>query len=638
MKSLRFCLMFGLVSQFAMSGEPRVVLISLDGGADYMVDDLLARGVLPPDGAFARMLRRGVSAEHMNPVNVSGTPVAHTSMFTGASPQATGVPGNNFLMLGDPVRKRTRGFGADLEAETLWQSAMAQGLGVLCGTAVAADGRGPERSCTLTLGFGQTLARPVMAEMLAGQAEDWILGDEVFEHHRALITELNQPVFWKFRSGAEMPIHALAVDRLQDGETHFDAVYLDFDRDLSNGYAAFLTPETWTTLTLRAENKDLGSRVLLRRLSPDLSQVSLYLGALTFTPGGPGSYLQEIRGEIGPWPGDADHANFHRKRISEAMWLDQSYALAHYIRDMVLMGLQRDDWRLMLTYLPTVDNVQHHFMVRDPRQADYAAENGQRRKHYAELVERAYIEADAIMGQWLDAAPDDVNFMLVSDHGVAPTHSVILMNQFLADAGFQVRAEGDTDVWAHTTGPAAHIYVNLKGRQAGGTVPEDQLDAYVDRILKACREAKDPITGLPIFQVALRKSELGDLKLGHPQRAGDVFVNARPGWSLSSRMAQGVPATIPNSYNMDVIGDLGLSKEIQAFLEAGNLNETGVGVHGHLAGNREVQAIFYAVGPHIPNRRIGEISALDVAPTIAAILGINPPKQAEGKPVFRPVR
>ncbi len=125
----------------------KVVLISLDGAADGLVDDYLERGVLPAEGAFAQLARTGARAEAMLPVTPSMTATSHVTLFTGAYPERHGIVSNNYHVVGDPITRSTSGFAAPIQAETLWQAARRQGKRVLCVAAVGADGSSPERSC-----------------------------------------------------------------------------------------------------------------------------------------------------------------------------------------------------------------------------------------------------------------------------------------------------------------------------------------------------------------------------------------------------------------------------------------------------------------------------------------------------------
>ena len=69
----------------------KVVLILIDGAADWILDDLLARNVLSENGAFSTIRKKGTYAESMIPVNISATAVSHISLFTGVHPNVHGV-------------------------------------------------------------------------------------------------------------------------------------------------------------------------------------------------------------------------------------------------------------------------------------------------------------------------------------------------------------------------------------------------------------------------------------------------------------------------------------------------------------------------------------------------------------------
>jgi len=63
------------------------------------------------------------------------------------------------------------------------------------------------------------------------------------------------------------------------------------------------------------------------------------------------------------------------------------------------------------------------------------------------------------------------NIIVVSDHGFAPFHTAVNINNFLQDRGFD-----NTKVRAVTSGPAVNIYINLQGREPNGTVsPEEYV-------------------------------------------------------------------------------------------------------------------------------------------------------------------
>jgi predicted AlkP superfamily phosphohydrolase/phosphomutase len=626
----------GIVSP---KNSPKVVVVSLDAAADWLVDEFLARGVLPADGAFARMSRSGLRAEAMMPVSVASTSPSHTAMFTGAYPERNGIVANTFLQRGDSIGRASSGFNAPIKAETLWSAAARQGKRVICSTAVGADNASADRSCTLTFGFGHQEVRPSVV-WLAGSGDDkWQYGDERFENARALTVSRNSPgqLEYKFKSAA-VPLYALAVDRSFDGRENFDAIVLDRDRDLTNGYVCALREGDWAQVDFSIEGHRLGSWIRGLGLKPDLSEASVYLGEVSSIPGAPEEFVKGIEAGVGFWPGQVDGENLKRGLISEQVFFEQAERIAGYIKSIVLANFKQPEWDLLFTYLPIIDDVEHRYLLRDPRQADYEAEAGRRRERYASRVEGVYQQADRVLKEWMDAAPPETNFIVVSDHGMMPTHTAILINNYLAEAGFKVDPEDQAEVRAQTDGPSAHIYVNLAGRQKGGVIAREKLDQYIDRVILACKSLRDPVTNAQVFQVVLKQSELDQLRLNYAERAGDVFVSARAGYSLSYRVLPGVALFVPTTFSADTRQRVAVNKHTEEFLLSGGANEIGLGVHGHVSPHREIQSIFYAYGPNVPTRLIGPVKGVDVAPTVATLLGIEPPREAQGKAVFIPAR
>jgi predicted AlkP superfamily phosphohydrolase/phosphomutase len=598
----------------AGAASPKVVLVSLDGAADWLVDDLLARGVLPPDGAVATLARTGVRAEAMIPVAVSMTSPSHVAMFTGAYPERNGIVSNTFLAPGDPISRSSSGFDAPIEAETLWQAARRQGKRVVCATAVGADATAPERTCDLTLAYGESKGWSALARLEPAANEAWSLGTADFEHTRALQAAADSPgpLAYRLDDGSQVPLYALAVDTAFDSSEGYDALILDFDRNLANGIAARLGQHDWALVLLPLGPPTVGSWVKLMGLAPNLSVASVYLGSPSSHRGKPAEFITEIEDNSGPWPGGPDDWHLDRDLIDEDTWREQAQRLNYHLRDAALQALRRAEWDLLITYLPIIDETQHKFLLRDPRQPGYEAEAEARRVRYASYVEWAYQLADGIVQEWMAAAPPGTNFVVVSDHGMIPVHTEVVIHSLLAQAGFHVTADDATEVRAYKSGTTAHLYVNLAGRQPAGVVPAKKLDEYVERIVAACQGLRDPLTGEPVFEVVLRRAELGQVRMGHPTRAGDVWVNARPGYTLSSLIDPAAPVFSPAE---------------------GERSQ-----HGNIGTERRIHAIFFAAGPGVEHRYLGTVNGVDVAATVAALLGMEPPVHAEGRAVLQPAR
>jgi hypothetical protein len=63
---------------------------------------------------------------------------------------------------------------------------------------------------------------------------------------------------------------------------------------------------------------------------------------------------------------------------------------------------------------------------------------------------------------------------------------------------------------------------------------------------------------------------------------------------------------------------------------------TFFGQHGYDPKLPEMKAIFYGAGPDFDRRRLKDIDAVDVAPTVAELLGIQPPRDGRGRRLVTP--
>ena len=124
----------------AQTPKKRVVMISIDGTPDYLIDKFLENGVLPPNGAFAKMKKNGAFASTVLPINVASTGPSHISIFTGASPSKTGIVGNTFRNNNQNWSSpNLLAFNQPIAAETIFQAAMRKGKKVMTLAGVGID-------------------------------------------------------------------------------------------------------------------------------------------------------------------------------------------------------------------------------------------------------------------------------------------------------------------------------------------------------------------------------------------------------------------------------------------------------------------------------------------------------------------
>jgi predicted AlkP superfamily pyrophosphatase or phosphodiesterase len=181
------------------------------------------------------------------------------------------------------------------------------------------------------------------------------------------------------------------------------------------------------------------------------------------------------------------------------------------------------------------------------------------------------------------SAWSDTTLMLVSDHGMVEADRAIDLKSVLAKGGVEAAVVNG--------GGMAHIY----------------LQRYSER-----SRALEILGDLPA--VRAYAAELLPLRLRayHPSRTGHIVVLAEPPHLFEKRR---------RGWDRFKVGTW-------RFLRG------PTGAHGFDPELPEMGAVFLALGRGVPaGERIGPQRAVDVAPTVARLLGIDPPRHAEGRPI-----
>jgi predicted AlkP superfamily pyrophosphatase or phosphodiesterase len=192
-------------------------------------------------------------------------------------------------------------------------------------------------------------------------------------------------------------------------------------------------------------------------------------------------------------------------------------------------------------------------------------------------VMKALAEQDHELGALLaglDArgAWPHTTLLVVSDHGMAKVGKSVSVEGALRSAKVRAHVEPSSSV--------AHVFL------------EDPTDL---------ERAERALAALPGVRVDRRETLPGSLRLAHPTRTGDLVVRAEPPYS---------------------------------FVKSGFFGRGPRGMHGYAPELPDMAGIFLAVGRGVPaGARIDAVRMIDVAPTAARLLGIEPPRDAEGRAI-----
>jgi predicted AlkP superfamily phosphohydrolase/phosphomutase len=235
-------------------------------------------------------------------------------------------------------------------------------------------------------------------------------------------------------------------------------------------------------------------------------------------------------------------------------------------------------------------------------------------KVYQELIDRFYEQTDRYLGRFLSYLDQGFTIFIVSDHGLLVGENVPpilgeyagLNTKVMAELGYTVlkkdpagntRNEIDWEKTRAVQIRSNYIYLNLKNRDQYGIVdPKDQYDLE-EQIISDLYNYRDERTGKRVVGIALRNKDAVLLGVNGPE-CGDIFF------------------TIAEGFNR-LHGD-GLT--------------TAAGYY-----NTSVSPVFIAAGPGLKRGYTTDrvIRQVDVAPTIAVLLGTRMPAQCEGAPVYQ---
>ena len=601
-----------------LADEPRrrVVLIQVDAARADFLDQFLADGTLPAEGGFAT-LARSFKATFDTVVTPTLTTPNLATMVTGAYPQKHGMITNVYPPLTGAVTSGIYGHQQPLGVEGVWSAALRAGKNVGLIRTVGVNDN--SMTNTWTLNFHEQradakLITPAAADW-SSDLSDWNLGAFANAHSPRVMTFTLQD---DYTSPLTYTFNVVALDR--NTASTYDALVIDDDHDLSNGYFGARPPRDgnmsltapltmigdWSSVIFTSTNSIaslsntvMGAYLKLYDYSVKPLTVALYATGVWYNPGYPRDWVNQLYRTIGPFPrlapvdgitNEIDEHNF-------------KYRETRFFLDATLDVLGRDDWDFVITYQGLIDYAEHRYLLTDPRQAWYTNPISVTYWNHIRESYQAVDEAIAAISNTVGLTRTDI--LVASDHGQAPIHTTLHINRLLAQVGISVTVP--ISAYAQSGGGYAFVYINTTARAGGvispeGTAPYSATQDAIVNALKGFTDT-DRLTGEIIypFDHVLRKQDLSAHGLGIAT-VGDVFASVRPGYSLSGDTSFG-PITGPIAYG---------------------------GTHGHAPGWIEMRGILLGAGPHIGPVASRPSRLIDVAPTIADLLGLDPLTDADG--------
>jgi Type I phosphodiesterase / nucleotide pyrophosphatase len=228
------------------------------------------------------------------------------------------------------------------------------------------------------------------------------------------------------------------------------------------------------------------------------------------------------------------------------------------------------------------------------------------------------------------------NIIVVSDHGFAPFHTAVSINNLLRNSGIAELADPNK-VRAIVSGSSVNVYINLQGREPNGTVSRAEYLTLQKQIVQVLKDAVDQN---PNYALGNELIKLFGKVYSRP--TPDNLAAPSFGLGTNNFIGQDsgdVFAIMSLGYNFDgtqtpAVQRLGDSATPNPIFSIPNF----YGAHGYDPKLPEMSAIFYAAGPDIGHGTLNRVRNIDIAPTISQILGVQPAPTVQGRSLLGRLR
>ena len=673
----------------------KAILFASDGMRPDFMERYARRGIMP---TFKDLMKHGVRGRNgLKQGFPPNTGVGWYTLATGTWPGEHGSTNNTFHRTGAGF-DTTTSFATPgiLQADTLLQAAEREGKTVVALEWVGARGLSPALQGpvidfrTFIGGRGIALnfdlpGQPALANSFGVQYQRQDLGAATgWTNVPTSNSPAKEATFTQANS--QIPGNGLwnvyIYDSTNDGTVNYDRVLIVNSANGKDGSktVANIARGEWADAKLTLASGSLAGRTAgfyakLIDLNADASRFRIYFTSVqrvnasynALGPAGSEEFAETLARDF-PTSTAGDFAPLEALIVDEDTYAEQGLKWddAHFAYLRYIFNTLKVDADLLFLGNPGTDEFSHQFLgLLVPKDIDgrknpyYDDVNGDgvkdhRLREREGYIRAAYHESDETLGLGRQLmGKKDTTVMASSDHGFAPQWLAINARKVLFDTKVTNTVTG-AQVSLHPSGDPAAVFPNPPGGTnlsncraqagaadlakacwAGGTTqiyinPTLPAGITYEAVRTAVRNAfanlTDPgqatgpgarpsSTNAQVILEILNKEELRNVDgtdALHPTRSGDVVVVSRPPYQFDA-------AT--NGQNIafsQFFGQHGYLPELV------NLKRS-VNMHG----------TFVAAGPGIRHRSpVRDVRAIDVAPTLAYVVGMQGPQNARGKILF----
>ncbi|MFN2328926.1 MAG: alkaline phosphatase family protein [Chromatocurvus sp.] len=626
--------------------KKRAILISVDA-----LNEEILRKTLTPEQAPAlfELFDHGSCAQYAIPAFPSLTAPGHSSIWTGAYGDVTGISGNSQHPLprdAYTIADTWSGYQSEpLSAESLWLAAGRSGVGVAAHQTTQSPGVPGYLPRTGTRSTEQEArrseARATLADGNVSVVNGYnrlITGDALITAQQVTWTALSDwsgldalqtqiaPKAFTFENKAGV-FHGLVY-----GADNYDSVLISTTPEVSASISATAMPPGRAedraslaqhfsgALAVPVENGTVYMRVRLFDMAEDGTDFMLFHPRLQVIEGNTREIQAEYDHAVRGWIGNSA-IGLYRQGAFGATLIDGGDGLAEerYLETAELMTRQfmrGADWfwnahdvRFLLDYFPLSDAIDHTVLgYLDASTPMHDADLARRISAFRAEVWRY---TDMRIRHLMDLADQkDAAFFITGDHGMRPSWQVFHPNVALRKAGLLTLDEnGEPDLSRTRAYSPNGYWITINSDEwLQGTVTAEEKPSVVESVIHALTEFGESDGETPVTDTFTPETH-PDLGLGGAA-GGDVYWGLKRGFRNSARV------------------------DPKRIVEAGDLR-TG---HGFPSTDADMHTVFCARGAGFKEGRIQGVRTIDIAPTVADYLRIQTPQDAQGSSVLDSLR
>lgn len=358
----------------------------------------------------------------------------------------------------------------------------------------------------------------------------------------------------------------------------------------------------------------------------------------------PADLIDRYRGRLGDYR-VAPKVQF--KRGIEDAYAQDIYDLIRVHGEWALTLMENEPWDVLMVHFIALDIMMHamwrYMDKQHPRHEPGPHENA---------IRDGYRLVDDYVGRMLERAPENTTVMVMSDHGFGPLHKIVNLNVYLmqkgllklkSDAVNRLKAAAfhmgltpagvyhmietiglqnlatrvskqtrnqvvgrflsfDSVDWSQTVaysmGHVGQIYLNVAGREPYGIVTDATYGRHRQEVIDALQELRDE-NGRPLVSKLMLREET--YRGPYAEIGPDIHL-------------------VLDDYNMIAFPMFATNNQVIADQIRGD------------SGCHRREGIFIAQGPQVQaNSQLDEVSILDLAPTMMALLNQPVPQIMDGR-------